>query len=72
MLEITITVKDAHGVVSEISHSVANLDDKDIIGSVENAVTKFRTETLPIVSAQLVEHQQTLFEGEKNTEEERE
>jgi hypothetical protein len=70
-MEITISIKADNGAIVELSKKIVSLDDTNIIGSIESAVSTVRQEMLPLLSKNLVEQHQLLFGGEKNTEEKR-
>jgi hypothetical protein len=68
-MEITINITAGNGETVALSKKILLLDDRDIIGSVETAVSSVRQDLLPLLSEKLVEQHQLLFSGEKNKEE---
>lgn len=71
-MEITISIKADNGALVELGKKIVILEDSDIIGSIESAVSSVRQEMLPLLSTKLVEQHQLLFSGgKKNTEEKR-
>lgn len=70
-MEITISLKADNGEIIELSKKQVLLEDNNIIGSIESAVSSVRQEMLPLLSTKLVEQHQLLFSGKKNTEEKR-
>jgi hypothetical protein len=70
-MEITISLKADNGEIIELSKKQVLLEDNNIIGSIESAVSSVRQEMLPLLSTKLVEQHQLLFDGKKNTEEKR-
>jgi hypothetical protein len=71
-MQVTISIKKDNGEVLEFMKELNKLDEKDIIASVEQEVFSIKEELLPKISEKLIEEHQSLFEGEKNQEKERE
>jgi hypothetical protein len=62
----TISIKKDNGERIEIVKDVKNVEDTNIIDSIEQQMLSIRQEVFPLLSAQLIEQHQQGFKGEKN------
>lgn len=70
-MEVTISIKNDKGEVTEIVKELASFDDSNIVNSIESEVSSLKEKILPFLSEKLIEFHQQEFKGEKNKEEER-
>lgn len=69
-MQVTISIKKDNGETIEIIKDLKNIDDKNIIDSIEEQMLSIRQEVFPLLSERLIEQHQKGFKGEKNKEKE--